>query len=85
MRHHSLVQPPDAFVFRVQCKHPYDTWCDAVRPRVTMLNETCADNKSFPAGITTVLMTLAHNCPAVFRYVAVRVDVAGARQVPRHG
>lgn len=50
-----------------------------------MLNETCADDKSFPAGFTTVLMTLAHNCPAMFRYFAVRLNVTDACQFPCHG
>jgi hypothetical protein len=82
--YHSLVEPPDALVLCVQREHPYDARCDTVRSRMTMLNETCADDKSFPAGFTTVFMTLAHNCPAVFRYFAVRVNVTDARQFPRH-
>jgi hypothetical protein len=82
---YSLVEPPDAFVFCVQPKHPRDARCDTIRSRMTILNETCADDKSFPLGFTTVLMTLAHNCPAVFRYIAVRINVTDARQFPRHG
>jgi hypothetical protein len=81
---YSLVEPPDAFAFCVQRKHPYDAGCDAVRPRMTMLNETRAHDEPFPVGFTTVLMTLAHNRPAVFCYFAVRIDVADARQFPRH-
>jgi hypothetical protein len=84
MWNYSLVEPPDAFVFCVQCKHPHDARCDPVRSRMTMLNETCADDKSFPMGFTTVLMTLAHDYPAVFRYFAVRINVTDARQFPRH-
>jgi hypothetical protein len=83
--YYSLVEPPDAFLFRVQRKHPHDARCDAVRSRMTMLDETCADDKSFPAGFTAVLMTLAHNRPAVFRYFAVRINVTDARQFARHG
>lgn len=82
---YSLVEPLDAFVLRVQPKHPHDARCDAVRSGVTTLNETCADDKSFSVGFTTVLMTLAHNCPAVLRYFAVRINVTDARQFPRHG
>jgi hypothetical protein len=81
---YSLVEPPDAFVFSVQRKHPHNARCDAVRSRMTVLNETCADDKSFPVCFSTVLMTLAHNCPAVFRYFAVRINVTDARQFPRH-
>ena len=81
----SLVKPPDAFVFCVQRKHPHDARRDTVCSRMTMLNETCADNKSFPVGLTTVLMTLAHNRPAMFRYFAVRINVTDARQFPCHG
>jgi hypothetical protein len=84
MWYYSLVEPPDAFVFRVQRKNPHDARRDAVRSRMTMFNETCADDKSFPVCFSTVLMALAHNCPAVFRYVAVRIDVTDARQFPRH-
>jgi hypothetical protein len=51
---------------------------------MTMLNETRADDKSFPVDFTAVLMTLAHNCSAVFRYFAVRINVTDARQFPRH-
>jgi hypothetical protein len=81
--YYSLVKPPDPFVFRVQRKHPQDARCDTVRSRMTMLNETRADNKSFPVGFSTILMTLAHNYPAVFRYFAVRINVTDTRQFPR--
>jgi len=84
MWYYSLVEPPDAFVFGVQREHPHDARCDTVRTGMTMLNKTCADDKPFPMGFTTVLMTLAHNCPAVFRYFAVRINVTDARQFPRH-
>jgi hypothetical protein len=52
---------------------------------MTMLDETCADDESFPVGFRTVLMTLAHNYPAVFRYITIRINVTDARQFPRHG
>ena len=82
--YYSLVEPPDAFVFCVERKHPHDARRDAIRSRMAMLNETCADDKSFPVGFTTVLMTLAHNRPAVLCYFAVRTNVTDARQFPRH-
>lgn len=50
---------------------------------MAMLDEACADNQSFPAGLAAVLMTLAHNRAAMLRYVAVRLDVTDARQLPR--
>jgi hypothetical protein len=81
---YSLVEPPDAFVFCVQRKHPHDAGRDTIRSRMTMLNETCANDKPFPMSFTTVLMTLAHNRPTVFRYFAVRTNVTDARQFPRH-
>lgn len=84
MVYYSLVEPPDAFVFCVERKHPHDARCYAIRSRMTVLDETCADDESFPVGFTTVLMTLAHNHPAVLRYFAVRTNVTDARQFPRH-
>lgn len=83
--YHSLVEPPYTFVFCVQRKHPHNARRDTVRSRMTMLNEACADNKSLPVGLTSVLMTLAHNRPAMFRYFAVRANVTDARQFPCHG
>ena len=50
---------------------------------MTILNETRADDKSFPAGFTTVFMTLTHNDPTMLRYLTVWVKVTDARQFPR--
>ena len=82
---YSLVEPPDAFVLCIQRKHPHNAGCHAVRARMSMLNEARADNKSFPAGLTAVLVTLAHNRAAMFRYFAVCRNVTDARQFPRDG
>lgn len=50
---------------------------------MAMLDEARADDKPFPAGLTTVLMTLTHDHSAMLRYFAVRLNVADARQLPR--
>ena len=50
---------------------------------MAMLDEARADNKPFSAGLTTVLMTLTHDHPAMLRYFAVRLNVADTRQLPR--
>lgn len=82
---HSLVEPPDALVLYVQLKRPHDDGRDAVRARMTALDEARTGDESFPAGLTAVLMELAHNRTAMFCYFAVRIDVADARQLPRDG
>ena len=82
---HALVKPPDALVLCVQLKHPHDAGREAVRVRMTALDEARTDDESFPAGLTSILMVLAHDRSAMFRYIAVRIDVADARQLPRDG
>lgn len=82
---YSLVEPPDAFVLRVQPKHPHDAGRDAVRSRMTVLDEARADYEPFPARLTAVLVTLAHDHTAMFRYFAVRLDVTHARQLACDG
>lgn len=79
---YSLVEPPYAFVFRIQRKHPHNTGRHAVRSRMTMFDEARADDKSFPAGLASILMTLTHNRTAMLRYVAVRLYVTDTRQLP---
>jgi hypothetical protein len=81
----SLVQPPDALLLRIQLKHPHDAGCDAIRARMTTLDEARADDKAFSAGLATVLVALTHDRPAMLRYFAVRLDVTDARQLPRDG
>jgi hypothetical protein len=50
---------------------------------MTALNKARANNQSFSVGLTTVLMTLAHNCGAMFCYIAVRRSMSDTRQLPR--
>jgi hypothetical protein len=50
---------------------------------MTMLNEDRADYQSFPVGLAAVLRTLTHDRTAMLRYVAVRLNVTDARQLPR--
>ena len=49
---------------------------------MTMFDEARADDKSFPADLASVLMTLTHNRTAMLRYVAVRLYVTDTRQLP---
>ena len=80
---YSLVEPPDPSVFCIQRKHPHNARRRAVRSRMTMLNEARADYQSFPVGLAAVLRTLTHDRTAMLRYVAVRLNVTDARQLPR--
>ena len=50
---------------------------------MAVLDEARADNQSFPAGLAVVLMIFAHNRTAMLRYIAVRLNVTNARQLPR--
>ena len=82
---YSLVEPLDAFVLCIQPKHPHDAGRDAVRARMTVLDEARADYEPLPARLAAVLVTLAHDHTAMLRYFAVRVDVTDARQLARDG
>ena len=55
----------------------------AVRSRMTALHQARADDESFTTCFAVILMTLAHDRPAVLRDFPVRLNVPNARQLAR--
>jgi hypothetical protein len=79
-----LVEPIDAFLFRIEIEDTNERRKMAAFTGVTLLNERGADDQPLPTLLASVFMRLADDSGTVFGDFAVRMCVHHRRKLSSH-